>query len=294
MPGQARAAVFSSTINQQVHRGPARRGRGAGASKDAQMAQTSPGHVFLIGAGPGNPDLLTVKAERLLRKAQVVVHDRLVSAEIMALLPETAQLVDVGKSPDNHPFPQANINALLVSLAARHGEVVRLKGGDPYMFGRGSEEVAALRAAGISYTVVPGITAGQGVSSATGVPLTHRGLATGVRFVTGHCRAGRDLDLDWRGLANEETTLVFYMGRGHAREISDKLTAAGMAAEMPVMVVVDGTRATEERYFTTLAGLSAVAERTEKARPTLIVIGRVVDLADDLVLPVAVEQVSHG
>lgn len=294
MPGPAMAAVFSSTINQQAHRR-SRVGQGrARASKDAQMAQTSPGHVYLIGAGPGDPDLLTVKAQRLLRSAQVVVHDRLVSAEIMALLPETAQLVDVGKSPNNHPFPQANINALLVSLAGRHREVVRLKGGDPYMFGRGSEEVAALREAGISYTAVPGITAGQGVSSATGVPLTHRGLATGVRFVTGHCRAGRDLDLDWAGLANEETTLVFYMGRGHAQEISEKLTGAGMSADMPVMVVVDGTRATEERHFTTLADLGAVAEQTEKARPTLIVIGRVVDLADDLVLPMAVEQVGHG
>lgn len=254
------------------------------------------GHVTLIGAGPGDPDLLTVRALRIIQQAEIVVHDRLVSQEIMALIPAGAQLVDVGKAPDRHPFPQPNINALLVSLASRGKHVVRLKGGDPYMFGRGSEEVAELRAAGISYTVVPGITSAQGIASATGVPLTHRGLATGVRFVTGHCRAGHELDLDWNGLAHGETTLVVYMGRGQAGPISSSLMAAGRAPETPVMLVVDGTRPTEERHFTTLADLAIVAARLDARRPTLIVIGEVVELADDLAAPVAqpIPQVRHA
>ena len=254
------------------------------------------GHVYLIGAGPGDPDLLTIKALRLIEAAEIVVHDRLVSPEIMALVPERAKRVDVGKAAGHHPFPQANINALLVSLARKSGKVVRLKGGDPYLFGRGSEEVAALRAAGVSYSVVPGITSAQGISSATGVPLTHRGLATSVRFVTGHCRAGHALDLDWDGLADPDTTLAIYMGRGHAAEISRCLIEAGRAGDTPVMLVVDGTRPSEERHFTTLADLGAVAGRLDKARPTLILVGRVVDLADDLVQRAesVLDEVRHG
>ena len=254
------------------------------------------GHVYLIGSGPGDPDLLTVKALRLIQEAEIVVHDRLVSPEIMALVPEGAQKIDVGKAPDHHPFPQANINALLVSLARRFGKVVRLKGGDPYMFGRGSEEVDVLRDAGVPYTVVPGITSAQGIASVTGVPLTHRGLATGVRFVTGHCRAGHELDLDWDSLADANTTLAIYMGRGHAGEIAARLIGAGLEAETPVMLVVDGTRATEERHFTTLAGLGEVAGRLERTRPTLIIVGRVVSLADDLVAEEArvLDEVGHG
>ena len=254
------------------------------------------GHVYLIGAGPGDPDLLTVKAMRLIQQAEIVVHDRLASSEVMALVPKTAQTFDVGKAPDHHPFPQANINALLVSLARRAGKVVRLKGGDPYIFGRGSEEVDVLRDAGVPYTVVPGITSAQGIASVTGVPLTHRGLATGVRFVTGHCRAGHDLDLDWEGLADAETTLVVYMGRGHATEISRRLIQTGRAPETPVMLVVDGTRPSEERHFTTLANLGPIAAGLDKRRPTLIVIGQVVSLADDLVQVAdhALEQVGHG
>ncbi|QGX98363.1 uroporphyrinogen-III C-methyltransferase [Roseovarius faecimaris] len=254
------------------------------------------GHVYLIGAGPGDPDLLTVRALRLIQQAEIVVHDRLVSPQIMALIPPEAQLIDVGKAPDRHPFPQPNINALLVSLAMRGQKVVRLKGGDPYMFGRGSEEVAELRDAGISHTVVPGITSAQGIACSTGVPLTHRGLATGVRFVTGHCRAGHELDLDWDGLTHTETTLVIYMGRGQAGPISARLMAAGRASSTPVMLVVDGTRATEERHFTTLAEMAEVASRLDAHRPTLIVIGDVVALADDLATPVArpLSQVRHA
>ena len=254
------------------------------------------GHVYLIGAGPGDPDLLTVRALRLIEQAEIVVHDRLVSDEIMALVPANAQRIDVGKAPDHHPFPQANINALLVSLAARGGKVIRLKGGDPYMFGRGSEEVAELRDAGVSYTVVPGITSAQGIASRTGVPLTHRGLATGVRFVTGHCRAGHELDLDWKSLADPDTTLAVYMGRGQAAEIASRLIGAGLSADTPAMLVVDGTRATEERHFTTLAHLGEVAATLDAKRPTLMMIGRVVSLADALAVRTTemFERVGHG
>lgn len=255
------------------------------------------GHVYLVGSGPGDPGLLTMRAHALISSAKVVVHDRLVSERIMALVPASAQLINVGKAPDHHPFPQENINALLVSLAGRHESVLRLKGGDPYMFGRGSEEVATLRAAGIGYTVVPGVSAAQGISASTGVPLTHRGMSTGVRFVTGHCRAGHDLDLDWSGLADPGTTLVVYMGRGHAQEIAEKLIAHGLSAEMPAMLVMDGTRPTEKRVYTTLAELGAEAARLCSGAPVLMVVGHVVDLADDLVDLSAeplMDRIDHG
>ena len=256
------------------------------------------GHVYLVGAGPGDPDLLTVKALRLIENAQVVVHDRLVSDAILAHLRPDAQVINVGKSPDHHPFPQANINALLVALARKHGNVLRLKGGDPYVFGRGSEEAGELRDAGIAFTVVPGITAAQGIAASTDVPLTHRGLATGVRFVTGHCRAGHDLDLDWEGLADPDTTLVVYMGRGHASQISEKLIKAGLSRNTPVMLVVDGTRPTERRYFATLGTMAATAARLDNSRPVLMMIGRVVELAGDLTDVLqggeVLDQVGHG
>ncbi len=256
-----------------------------------------PGHVYLVGAGPGDPDLLTLKALRAIEAADVIVHDRLVSPEILALAGPDAQLINVGKAPDHHPFPQANINALLVALAGRQARVVRLKGGDPYMFGRGSEEALVLRDAGISFTAIPGISAAQGVAASTGVPLTHRGLATGVRFVTGHCRAGHELDLDWNGLADPETTLAIYMGRGHAAQISERLIESGLNPETPVMLVRDGTRPTESRAYATLAGLEDAAATLELIGPVLIVIGRVVDLAEDridLMDRCAPDRALHG
>ncbi|MEX0344157.1 MAG: uroporphyrinogen-III C-methyltransferase [Rhizobiaceae bacterium] len=253
-------------------------------------------HVYLVGAGPGDPELLTIKAMRLIETADVIVHDRLVSNQILELAGPATRMIDVGKSPNHHPFPQPNINALLISLASKYCKIVRLKGGDPYLFGRGSEEAAALRDAGISFTAVPGISSAQGIASATGVPLTHRGLATGVRFVTGHCQAGHELDLDWRGLADGDTTLVIYMGRRHAQHIAERLIAHGMAPETPVMLVVDGTRATEQRHFTALGQLGQTAATLEKTRPVLIVIGGVVDLASDVLLQQdeIMEQASHG
>ena len=245
--------------------------------KDLSRDQTL-GKVFLIGAGPGDPELLTLRALRLLQSADVVVHDRLVSPEIMALIPPGRRLIDVGKLPRCHKVPQEAINALLVDLARDGLTVARLKGGDPLIFGRGSEEAADLRAAGVSVDYVPGITAAQGCAASTGVPLTHRGLATGVRYVTGHRAKDADLDLDWASLASEETTLVVYMGASNIAEIARQLVAHGMPADLPVLAVASATTPRERRILSTLDGIAAAVERGQPEAPVLFVIGHVVSL----------------
>lgn len=236
------------------------------------------GTVYLIGAGPGDPELLTLRALRLLQAADVVVHDRLVSDEIMALIPAATRRIDVGKLPQCHKLSQDKINRLLVDLALEGLSVARLKGGDPLIFGRGSEEAEVLRAAGIETAYVPGITAAQGMAASTGVPLTHRGLATGVRYVTGHrARDGR-LDLDWKSLACEDTTLVVYMGASNIAEIAAELTAAGLPADLPVMAVAGATTPQEVRLVSTLERIAAAAAAAELRAPVLFVIGHVVSL----------------
>lgn len=239
------------------------------------------GRVFLVGAGPGDPELLTLKALRLISRAEVVVHDRLVSAEVLALAPTSARRIPVGKAPQRHTVPQDQINAMLIALAREGLTVVRLKGGDPYIFGRGAEEIECLRAAGIPCEVVPGITAAQGCSASSGVPLTHRGLATGVRYVTGHCRADLPLDLDWAGMADPDTTLVVYMGAASIAEISDNLIDHGMPANLPVLAINNGTNPTERRLS---ARLDDIAGRTRDAGfdgPVLFIIGRVASLYEE-------------
>lgn len=236
------------------------------------------GRVFLVGAGPGDPELLTLKAVRLIGRAEAVVHDRLVSPEVLALAPASARRIPVGKAPKHHPVPQDQINALLVSLAQEGLTVVRLKGGDPFIFGRGSEEIECLKAAGIPFEVTPGITAAQGCSAATGVPLTHRGLATGVRYVTGHCRADLPLDLDWAGMADPETTLVVYMGAANIAEISDQLIAHGMPGELPVLAVNNGTTPAERRLVARLDDIAGRARDAAFTGPVLFIVGRVVSL----------------
>ncbi|GMG84394.1 uroporphyrinogen-III C-methyltransferase [Paralimibaculum aggregatum] len=236
------------------------------------------GRVHLVGAGPGDPELLTLKAHRLISRAAVIVHDRLVSAEILDLAPEGAELIPVGKAPKRHPVPQEAINRLLVELATSGRSVVRLKGGDPFIFGRGAEEAAALHAAGVPVEIVPGITAAQGAAAASGVPLTHRGLATGLRLVTGHCRADAPLDLDWAGLADPETTLVVYMGAASIGEIAGRLIAHGLAPETPVLAVASATTAQERRLTSDLAGIAGAAGAAGLSGPVLFIIGRVVGL----------------
>lgn len=238
------------------------------------------GRVFLIGAGPGDPDLLTLKALRLIQTADVVVHDRLVSTEIMALIPAGVRRVDVGKLPKCHKLPQEAINTLLVDLAREGLVVARLKGGDPLIFGRGSEEAADLRLAGVQVDYVPGITAAQGVAASTGVPLTHRGLATGVRYVTGHRARDASLDLDWPSLASETTTLVVYMGMQNIAEIAFQLMRHGMSAKLPVMAVSAATTPREMRLISTLGRIATDVAATDPEAPVLFVIGHVVQLYD--------------
>lgn len=236
------------------------------------------GRVFLVGAGPGDPELLTLKALRLLERAQVVVYDRLVSPEVLALVPRKTRKIPVGKAPKFHPVPQERINEILIELATAGLTVVRLKGGDPSIFGRGSEEAAALNAAGISVEVVPGITAAQGAAAASGVPLTCRGLVSGVRYVTGHCQADMPLDLDWAGLADPETTLVVYMGAANIAEIARRLIAQGMPASLPVLAVASATTPQEKRIVARLDRIGPMVSANQLDGPVLFVIGHVVSL----------------
>jgi uroporphyrin-III C-methyltransferase len=233
------------------------------------------GYVHLIGAGPGDPELLTLKALRLIQSADVVVHDRLVSPEIMALVPAGVRRIDVGKLPKFHKVPQDAINSLLIDLAREGLMVARLKGGDPMIFGRGSEEAEACRLAGVGVTYVPGITSAQGAAASTGVPLTHRGLATGVRYVTGHRARDAALDLDWASLASEETTLVVYMGAGNIAEIALQLMRHGMAPSLPVLAVSAATTPRETRLLSTLGQIGTEVAKAQPEAPVLFVIGRV-------------------
>lgn len=238
--------------------------------------------VALVGAGPGDPDLLTVKAVRLLHEADVVVFDRLVSDAILELVPAGTTRIFAGKAAGRHHMDQDGINALLVSLARAGHRVVRLKGGDPFVFGRGSEEAEHLARHGIAFEVVPGITAASGVSAYAGIPLTHRGLATGVRCVTGHAREGEPLDLDWAGLADPDTTLVIYMGLGSLATICGELLRAGLDGATPAAAVQDGTTPGQRRVLSTLAALPGAVSAARLEPPALVVVGRVVSLAETL------------
>lgn len=237
------------------------------------------GKVYLVGAGPGDPELLTLKAARIIAAADVVVYDRLVPAEIMNLVPGGAARINVGKQSGNHPVPQDEINVLLVRLARSGRTIVRLKGGDPFIFGRGCEEAIELERAGIPYEVVPGITAAQGCSASARVPLTHRGLATGVRYVTGHCKSNEALNLDWESLADPNTTLVVYMGLANIDEIARGLIRHGLPRDTPVLAVCQGTTAHERRICTSLATLTLAVREAELAGPVVFIIGKVAAIA---------------
>ncbi|MBU2582570.1 MAG: uroporphyrinogen-III C-methyltransferase [Alphaproteobacteria bacterium] len=237
-----------------------------------------PGRVFLVGAGPGDPDLLTVKAMRLIASAETLVHDRLVSREILSLAPAAAKLIDVGKEPQRHRVPQDRINEILVREARAGRQVVRLKGGDPFIFGRGSEEALALRCGGIACEIVPGITAAQGCAAKTGVPLTHRGLATGVRYITGHCKQDQPLAFDWDSLADPATTLVVYMGAANIEEIAARLVSAGLPRTTPVLAVNNGTMRDERRLVSELGSVGDAIGIAQFKGPVVFIIGAVVNL----------------
>lgn len=255
------------------------------------------GCVYFIGAGPGDPELLTLKAVRRLAEAEAVVYDRLVSPEILDRVPRGATRLYVGKMPGCHAVPQEQINALLVDLARAGKKVVRLKGGDPFVFGRGSEEALHLTGFGIPFEVIPGITSASGCAAAFGIPLTHRGVATGVRFVTGHCREDTDLDLDWDGLADPSTTLVIYMGLATLPIICARLIAAGLAATTPAAAIAEGTTV---RQRICRATVETIAERISAEgfpSPTLIIVGDVVALSERLAAlrpPIAAAEVYHA
>lgn len=244
------------------------------------------GRVSLIGAGPGDPELLTVKAAKRIRQADVVVYDRLVSEGVMALVPHGVSRLYVGKSCKQKIMPQEEIHELLVTLAKKGKHVVRLKGGDPFLFGRGGEEALELVKHGIEFEIIPGITSAHGCGAYAGIPLTHRRLATGVRFITGHRTAGDDmeapLELNWQSLADPDTTLVVYMGLANLGLIARKLVEHGLPASTPVAAIASGTTASQKTVLSDLSGIAAAVMKEALESPTLIIIGRVAALARGL------------
>ncbi|EPH6347915.1 uroporphyrinogen-III C-methyltransferase [Vibrio cholerae] len=242
----------------------------------AARSQLQAGEVALVGAGPGDPELLTVKALSYLQQADVVLYDYLVSDEIMALIPSETILVCVGKRAGHHSVPQEKTNQLLVDFARQGYRVVRIKGGDPFMFGRGGEELEVLFDAGVKFQVVPGITAAAGATAYAGIPLTHRDYAQSALFVTGHLKAQAE-DLDWSTLARGKQTLVIYMGLSNAAAIAEQLQLHGRQASTPVAIIERGTQVNQQVLIGTLQTLPSLASQAQS--PALIVVGEVVALA---------------
>ncbi len=239
------------------------------------------GEVYLVGAGPGDPDLLTFRALRLMQRADIVVYDRLVSQGILDLVRRDAELVYVGKERNNHAVPQENINQCLVRYAKEGKRVLRLKGGDPFIFGRGGEEIETLKENNVIFQVVPGITAAAGCSSYAGIPLTHRDYSQSCVFVTGHLKDGT-VNLNWKALAHPHQTIVFYMGLQAVKVIHKELVAHGLGDDTPAALVEQGTTQNQRVHIGTLANLSEIIEREKVKAPTLIIVGDVVTLHDKL------------
>lgn len=272
--------LYASPLKEQVFNGNA-----AEADRLIEQAliewKQPKGEVYLVGAGPGDPELLTLKALRLMQQADVVIYDRLVSAPIMELCRRDAEKIYVGKARSNHAVPQDGINALLVKYASEGKRVCRLKGGDPFIFGRGGEEIQELFAAGIAFQVVPGITAASGCSAYAGIPLTHRDYAQSVRFLTGHLKEGSP-ELPWNELVYQNQTLVLYMGLVGLEKICENLIAHGQRPDMPVALVSKGTTPEQKVVVGTLADIASKVAEHQIQAPTLTIIGDVVSLREQL------------
>ncbi|HMM47121.1 MAG TPA: siroheme synthase CysG [Thiobacillaceae bacterium] len=285
-PDQRRAfweKVFLSPVAEMVFSG---RDADAEAQLDAMIRDSaahdiSRGEVYLVGAGPGNPDLLTFRALRLMQQADVVVYDRLVSQPILDMCRRDADRIYVGKERDDHAVPQEEINLMLVRLAKEGKRTLRLKGGDPFIFGRGGEEIETLVEHGVPFQVVPGITAAAGVASYAGIPLTHRDYAQSVVFVTGHLKENT-FNMNWEGIARSDQTIVIYMGLKGLPLLCETLIAHGLTAETPAAIVQHGTLPTQRVITGNLATLPGLAEAAGLKAPTLIIVGNVVRLREKL------------
>lgn len=240
------------------------------------------GFVSLVGAGPGDADLLTIKALRLLKTADAVVYDRLVSADILQLIPPGVSRISVAKSPGKHNVSQDQINEIIVNLAKAGRRIVRLKGGDPYIFGRGGEEVLALKQHNIAFEVVPGITAAAGCSAYSGIPLTHRGISRRVQFITAHFNNDEPVELNWQSIADPDSTLVVYMGLANLPLVIHSLIEAGLSPSTPAAAVQNGTTDTQQRAIAPLEQLHKAIHEQKMKAPVMIIIGEVVSLADEL------------
>lgn len=276
--------VFDGPIAEKVFTGrveQARRDLAVALDNAGAAGQTPRGEVYLVGGGPGDPDLLTSRALRLMQRADVVLHDALIPQEIVELANPRAERIHVGKRAARHTLPQEDINTLMVRLAREGKRVLRLKGGDPFVFGRGGEEIAQLAEAGVDFQVVPGITAASGCAAYAGIPLTHRDYAQSVTFVTGHLKQG-ELDLPWSQLAARGQTVVFFMAVRSLPVICERLRAHGLADDWPAALVIEGTTVRQRLVVGTLATLTAQVAAESIEGPALLIVGEVVRLNETL------------